>query len=93
MSATKHKSLAAAVRAAGGTIEECPDGRYVTWQLDSPPGMVWSCAFVHALVVQWDDAQGRREAHADAMERVAYGVQPCTDPLCDYCHPTTDQED
>jgi hypothetical protein len=64
---------------------------------EAPPGYVWRAEpSVHELVAsEWtDDASGKRipgaaaAAKRDLLERVALGVEPCTEPECDWCAET-----
>jgi hypothetical protein len=66
--------------------------------VDAPIGKVWACdGSIHALCV-WvnipdhstllgdrPDTKYRQESIQDALERMAYGLEDCTEPNCDVC--------
>jgi hypothetical protein len=51
----------------------------------SPPGFMFSCGDLHILV----DHTYRpwKPDYADLIERLGYGLEECTDPECEWCHP------
>ena len=92
LNAKKMRPLRQAVAAAGGTIDEATE--WVGFiNLDAPDGFRWAASGVHALCVSFVDANDdtspalQTDAIDDALERVAYGLEPCDDPECDICHP------
>lgn len=68
-----------AVNALGATIDRrsLASGRLV---IDAPQGQVWSANGSHALVAECNDA-----GYADVLERMAYGLDVCTDLNCEMC--------
>lgn len=56
--------------------------------VDSPAGSVWAATGGHTLSVAFDNHHGHRwlkASIADTLERMAYGLQPCSDIDCDMC--------
>lgn len=69
------------------------------WEAESPSGKVFRANGIHFMVsaceyheapwpakpkkVKGTDADTR----LDMMERLEMGLDDCTDPVCDYCHP------
>lgn len=80
----------------GATIDENQID-YGHIYVDAPAGKVWDAADVHGLAVHWvTDSAGRaesaaekREAIADVMDRMSYGLGDCDDAECDVCHPVS----
>lgn len=82
-------ALRRAVTALGGVVT-VSEGRGLTVTCDAPAGCLWSSDGTHALVEATSGpgpASWRAELVAALLDRVAYGVEPCTDPDCDVCHP------
>lgn len=77
------------VQSMGGAIEECPEGSFITYQIEAPAGYVWACSSIHCIKLEWlaSDRKYRAEAIADAIERVSLGTAECGDHECDYCNP------
>jgi hypothetical protein len=73
----------------GATIE----WSYERCILDAPPGMVWDCDTLHALVCDWSGScSGRRESFRDLWSRVEWGLVPCEEEGC-YCKAKANPED
>jgi len=51
--------------------------------LDAPPRMVFRCGTLHYLVFE-SDAGGPLD-WSDVLDRISYGLTPCTVPRCDIC--------
>lgn len=85
-------TLLAAARRHGATIDrEQEDYGHVT--VDAPAGRVWAGDFVHGLCLSWlamengrpEWPEQKRDAIADAVERMNYGTTPCEIDDCDVC--------
>jgi len=71
------------VNKLGGSLDELGANNFC---IDAPPGMVWSCDDLHALVVSWHQGDGfAPEAWGDALRRLKYGIEPCPFKNCDVC--------
>jgi hypothetical protein len=55
--------------------------------IDAPDGYIWTASAVHQLVQCGADGTPMDALAADALERMAYGLERCDDPDCDICHP------
>ncbi len=73
----------------GATVDHGSPGKWEVCNIDAPAGKVWSCASIHALVVEWQqgDPAWRNSAIVDALERMECGLADCDNADCDYCHP------
>jgi hypothetical protein len=71
------KVLNTAAKKFGGHVENDSVGNYITLQVCSPAGKVWSASgSVHLVVTTYRGPQEwLDDAVEDALERIAYGVE------------------
>lgn len=82
------KQLEAAVARYGATLDERDD---LTLYIDAPPGKVWSCDDIHAIVVRHANNCGQSwkpQAYAQALRDMAHGLTDCPHSDCDICEET-----
>lgn len=70
----------------GATVECDSAGRYETYQVCAPIGKTWAVG-PHMLRVSWHkgDSVYKLDSLVDAIERMTYGLEDCTEQECDYC--------
>jgi hypothetical protein len=76
----------AVVKLYGATVDERDPS---TFYVDAPKGKVWMCDVIHTLAHQHNNNHGhswKAEAYADAIERMEWGLEDCTEPNCDICN-------
>jgi hypothetical protein len=56
--------------------------------LHIPPGHIWLCDDIHELVDETN--QPWKPDYADLLDRMRYGIAPCPDADCEWCHPEQD---
>ena len=81
-------SVKKAARAIGARVEDDRAGYTHECRVEAPRGMIWSCADIHELI----SAAYRpwKPDYQDLLDRMAYGVEKCDDPECDWCHDLPD---
>ena len=67
----------------GSILSDWKTGNSHTCEVEAPPGQLWKASGTHSLVAAayrpW------KPDYQDLKERVAYGIEPCTDPGCEWC--------
>ena len=53
--------------------------------VEAPFRHVWSCDDLHELVGAYGDGAPKAEAWADLARRMAYGIEPCREQICEWC--------
>ncbi len=72
-----------------------PNERWTCYQVIAPDRHVWMCdGGIHMLRVEWCNhfPEHKHEAIKDAIERIAYGTEPCQDDECDFCDPPEESQ-
>jgi hypothetical protein len=72
----------------GAKVEDDRSGQTHECRIEAPKGKVWKSDFIHEMI----DCSNRpwKPDYADLMNRMHYGIEDCTDPDCDWCHPEED---
>ena len=61
----------------------------VSLEVHCPQGAVFGTTFTHMLRFTYGEPQGawkKAEAYACVLDDLSVGLEPCTDPDCDYCN-------
>ena len=79
------RQVKAAARKIGAVVTDDIIGETHECTVEAPAGYRWLAADIHMFVdsayVPW------KPDYADLLERMAYGIEPCPDPECEWCHP------
>ena len=77
------------VAEAGGTLTVDTTGAFYTLRALAPEGQAWRSDGLHEIVESTNGARAtwRALAREAMIERVAMGLEPCSDPECERCHP------
>lgn len=81
MATLKHVKAAAAK--IGAMVEDDMCGSAHECRVEAPRGFTWAHGlheFVDAAYRPW------KPDYEDILERMAFGVKPCEDPECEWCH-------
>lgn len=60
----------------------------LSWELEAPAGQVWKALGVHQLVTEGPTEKNCLE---DLLNSSAYGLEPCDNAECEWCHPELDE--
>jgi hypothetical protein len=77
-------AVEARVLELGATLVESGVRHYEAL-IEAPTGHVWRGSDLHELVIEQAEGEPRSRVWTDAMERMALGVEPCTNGACDWC--------
>lgn len=77
-----------AAAALGATVEDSKEGHTHECTVEAPHRHIWKSDDIHMLI----DACYRpwKPDYADLLRRMSYGLEPCTDPDCDWCNSEED---
>lgn len=84
------KAVRAAAAKIGAIVEDDKIGISHECRVEAPRGRVWSADTIHELVASGYTAKGQGPDYVDLLDRMAYGVEPCTNSECEWCHPEED---
>lgn len=71
-----------------GATVEVSDGYMLSVNVDAPERMIWRADGGHCLTSTCYRGKGATaEVVADLLDRMAYGIEACTEPDCEYCNP------
>ena len=85
---TTLRQLRAAASKLGATVEDTKIGHSHTCEVIAPDGKFWAEGDVHCMVDT--TSQPWKPDYEDLLSRMSYGLEECTDPDCDWCHPEED---
>jgi hypothetical protein len=71
----------------GAKVEDQRDGYAHRCGIEAPHRFIWCEGGVHELVDETN--QPWKPDYAHLIKRMSYGIEPCTDPDCDWCNPLT----
>jgi hypothetical protein len=84
-------SLAAVKKAAatlGASVADDVIGFTHECRVEAPRGKIWVDGGVHELVEA--SHMPFKPDYADILDRIAHGLEDCTNPACDWCNPIDD---
>lgn len=83
------RKVVAFVESLGGSVQDNSDATSHDYNIDAPPGHVWSSDRLHGIVASmYRGPWGTRDMWEDAWDRIKDGVEPCKEiPHCDICLP------
>ena len=78
------RELRAIAKLLGAKVEDDKTGDTHECRVEAPHRKVWRCAGIHELI----DCTNRpwKPDYGDLLNRMAYGIEDCTDPDCEWCH-------
>ena len=82
---TTLRQLRRRAAALGAIVVDDVVGHTHECTVEAPPGHVWVTDGLHMFVAACYSPW--RPDYADLLSRMAAGVEPCTDPDCEWCHP------
>jgi len=85
---TTLKDVRKLAKKLGAIVEDSKIGHVHECTVEAPAGHIWKADDIHQFVanayIPW------KPDYDDLLDRMAYGIEPCTDPECDWCHPEED---
>lgn len=85
---TTLRQLKAEAKRLGAEVNDEKIGYSHMCEVIAPAGKFWSEGDTHIMVS--DCYQPWKPDYEDLLSRMGYGVEDCTDPDCDWCHPLED---
>jgi hypothetical protein len=89
------KKIKAAVEAIGGTLDgdawlhtrhrDGDHGPGYDFTVCAPEGKRWKCADLHMMVYADEQQRLSDDVVNGALADIAFGLEACDDPECDYC--------
>jgi hypothetical protein len=78
------RTMTNVAKSFGATVEIDPAGESVTINVDAPRYQVWKATQTHCL----NDSTFKpyKPDYSDLIERMNYGIEPCTDSECEWCN-------
>jgi hypothetical protein len=85
---TNLREVKTLAKALGATVEDRKSTSFHSCRVEAPPRFRWTEGDVHELV----DETNRpwKPDYADLLSRMKYGIEPCTDPECEWCNEEID---